>query len=151
MNVFSPYSSWMMGDCILYLHLCCMHSMSWIVNNMFYPGTLKNNCCNSNVEIVDNLSYHVSWYVPDLPSYVVLQICWGLGIVVIDPFLEVPQEEVVTWIQVRGVALPREVGTTRNESITRKIRVKEFQRSVSTMGWCSLFSPGMNFVRISAI
>ena len=71
---------------------------------MFYPGTsLTDNCCNSKVEIVNNLSYHVSWYGPYLPSYIVLQICQGLGIVVIDLFLEVPPEEVVAWVEVRGV------------------------------------------------
>ena len=76
-----------------------IRGLSLIVNNMFYPGTsLTDNCCNSNVEIVDNSSYHVSWYAPNLPSYVVLQICQGLRIVVIDPFLEVPPEEVVTWV-----------------------------------------------------
>ena len=53
----------------------CMKSDIWsdvillIVNNMFYPGTfLTDNCCNSNVEIVNNSSCHVSWYVPDLSS-----------------------------------------------------------------------------------
>ena len=98
---------------------------------MFYPGTsLTDNCSNSNVEIVDNSSYHVSWYAPDLPSYVVLQIYQDLWIVVIDSFLEVPLEEVVTWVQVMGVGRPREVGATRNESITRKKPAKEFQRSV---------------------
>ena len=86
--------------------------LSIIVNNMFYPGTsLMDNCCNSNVEIVNNTSYHVSWYAPDLPSYVVLQIYQGLGIVAIDPFLEVPPEEEVTWVQGRGVGWPREVWT----------------------------------------
>ena len=105
---------------------------------MFYSGTsLTDNCCNSNVEIVDDLSYHVSWYAPDLPSYFVLQICQDLGIIVIDPFLEVPPEEAVTWVQARGVGLPREVGATRNESITRKIPAEEFQRSIWTIGWCS--------------
>ena len=114
-------------------------SLSLIVNNMFYPGaSLTDNCCNSNVETVDNSSYHVSWYPPDLRSYVVLQICQGLGIVVIDPFLEVPPEEVVTWVQVSGVEWPREVGATRNESITRKIPAKEFQRSVWTIGRSSI-------------
>ena len=71
---------------------------------MLYPGTsLTDNCCNSTVEIDNNLSYHVSWYEPDLGSDVVLQIWQSLGIVVIDPFLEVSAEEVVTFVQVRGV------------------------------------------------
>ena len=71
--------------------------MSLIVSNMYYPGTsLKDNCCNSNIETADNLSHHVSWYASDLPSYVVLQICPGLGIIVIDPFLEVLPQETVT-------------------------------------------------------
>ena len=96
---------------------------------MFYPGTpLTDDCCNSNVEVVDNLSYYVRWYAPDVPSYVVLQICQGLGIGAIDPFFEVPPEEVVTWVQVRIEGCqPKEVGATRNESITRKIPTKEFQ------------------------
>ena len=103
---------------------------------MFYPGTsFKDNCCNSNVEIFDNSSLHVNWYTPDLPSYVVLQICQGLAIVFIDPFLEVPPEELVTWVQVKGVGCPREVGAMRNGSITREIPAKEFQRFFSTMGW----------------
>ena len=103
---------------------------------MFYPSTsLSLNCCNPNVEIVNNSSYHVSWYAP---SYLVPQTCQGLGIVVIGPFLEVPPEEVATWVQIRGVGWPREVGATRSESITRKIPAKEFQRSVWTVGWCSI-------------
>ena len=109
---------------------------------MFYPDTLTDSCCNSNVEIVDNSSYHVSWHAPGLPSYVVFQICQSLGIVVIDPFLEVPPEEVVTWVQVRGVGWPREVGATRNKSVTRKISAEEFQRSVWTIVWCSIFLVG---------
>ena len=92
---------------------------------MFYPGaSLTDNCCNLNVEIVHNLSCHISWYVPDIPSYIVLQICQGLGIIVIDPFLEVPLEEVVTWFQVMGVGWPREVGVTQNEFIIWKISAK---------------------------
>ena len=103
---------------------------------MFYPDTsFKDNCCNSNVEIFDNLSLHVSWDTPDLPSYVVLQICQGLVIVFIDSFLEVPPEELVKWVQVRGVGCPREVGAMRNESITTEIPAKEFQRFFSTTGW----------------
>ena len=106
---------------------------------MLYPGTsLTDNCCNSTVEIDNNLSYHVSWYEPDLGSDVVLQIWQSLGIVVIDPFLEVSAEEVVTFVQVRGMRWPREVGATRGESITRKISAKGFQRSVWTMEWCSI-------------
>ena len=71
-----------------------MSGLSLLVNNMLYPGTfLTDNCSNSNVEVVDNSSYHVSWYVPDLPSYIAFQICQGLGIVVIDPFLQVPPEK----------------------------------------------------------
>ena len=92
---------------------------------MFYPAaSLTDNCCNLNVEIVHNLSRHISWYVPDIPSYIVLQICQGLGIIVTDPFLEVPLEEVVTWFQVMGVGWPREVGVTQNEFITWKISAK---------------------------
>ena len=103
---------------------------------MFYPSTsLSLNCCNPNVEIVNNSSYHVSWYAP---SYLVPQTCQGLGIVVIGPFLKVPPEEVATWVQIRGVGWPREVGATRSESITRKIPAKVFQRSVWTVGWCSI-------------
>ena len=90
---------------------------------MFYPvASLTDNCCNSNVEIVDNSSYHVIWYPPHLRSDVVLQICQGLGIVVIDPFLEAPPKEVVAWVQVRGVGWPREVSATRNESTPGKYR-----------------------------
>ena len=57
-----------------------------------------DNCYKLNIEIVNNSSYHVSWYASDLPSYGVLQICQGLEVVVIDPFFEVPPEEVVTWV-----------------------------------------------------
>ena len=91
---------------------------------------MTDNCCNSNVEIVDNSSYHVSWYTPNLPSYVVLQISQGVGIAAIDPFLDVSPEEVVTWVQVRGLGSPREVGATQNEFITRKVLAKEFHSSV---------------------
>ena len=42
-----------------------------------------------------------------------------------DPFLEIPPEKVVAWVQVRGVVWPREVGAMRNECITRKIQSKD--------------------------
>ena len=73
---------------------------------MSYPGTsLTDNCGNLNIKIVDNSSYHVSWYVRDLPSYIVFQICQGLRIVVMDPFLEVPPRG----SSHMGVGWPREV------------------------------------------
>ena len=102
---------------------------------MSYPGTsLTDNCGNLNIKIVDNSSYHVSWYVCDLPSYIVLQICQGLRIVVMDPFLEVPPRG----SSHMGVGWPREVSATQNQSTTGKIPAKEFQRSVWRMGWCSI-------------
>ena len=54
-----------------------------------------------NVEIVNNSSNHVGRYVSGLPFYVALQICQSLCIVAIDPFLEVPQEEVVRWVKIK--------------------------------------------------
>ena len=78
------------------------------------------------VQLVDNSSYHVRWNAP-----VVLQICQGLRIGFIDPFLEVPREEVVTRVHVTGVGWPKEVDASRNESITRKTPTKEFQRCLN--------------------
>jgi len=69
---------------------------------MFYSGTfLENNYSSMNVEIVNNSSNHVGRYVSGLPFYVALQICQSLCIVAIDPFLEVPQEEVVRWVKIK--------------------------------------------------
>ena len=61
---------------------------------MFYSSTsLTDTCCNSNVQFVDNSSYHVSWYAPDLPSYVVLQICHDLGLLSQILSLRYPQRK----------------------------------------------------------
>lgn len=71
---------------------------------MFYAGaSLTNNCCNTYVEIFDDWSNNFSWYTLDFPSYTVLQCCQGLGIIVVDLFLEVPQENEVDGIEIRGV------------------------------------------------
>ena len=71
-----------------------LSGLSLIVNNMFYSSTsLTDTCCNSNVQFVDNSSYHVSWYAPDLPSYVVLQICHDLGLLSSILSLRYPQRK----------------------------------------------------------
>jgi len=71
-------------------------SCALMVDNMFYSRTfLVNNCSNTNVEIVNGSSNHIGRCASDLPFYVVLQICQSLGIVVKDPFLEVPPGKLV--------------------------------------------------------
>ena len=128
----------MMGDYILQIWNL-ISRLFLIVNNMFYPGTsLTDNCYNSNVEIVDNLSYDVSWYVPDLSSYVILWICQGQEIVIIDPFLEVPP----SWSSHMGLGQGSRVtkGSWCNVKWVyyQEIPAEEFQRSIWTTGWCSI-------------
>ena len=92
------------------------------IDSMFYPCTFfKNKCHNTNVEIFCDLYNHDRWYVPNFPSYVVLQSCQSLGIVVIDPFIEAPPEKVIVWVEIRGVDWLSEVSAWRKESCTREI------------------------------
>jgi len=57
---------------------------------MFYPGAFLANCSNTNVEIINDSSNHIGMHTSNLPFYVVLQIFQSLGIVVVDPFVELP-------------------------------------------------------------
>lgn len=65
-----------------------------IIEDMLYPVTsLRNDCSNTSVEIVNKPSNHVSWYPPCLFCNVVLQSWQGMRIVLINPLFQISQRK----------------------------------------------------------
>lgn len=112
-----------------------------LVDNTFYPGaSMTRNYSNMNIKVFNELSNYVSRYAPGFPSYIVLQRCKSLGSVVTNPFLDMPTEKVIGWVEIRSVGGLREVSACEKSQSPRKYR------EICSVYWCT-HSGGSNLHR----
>ena len=103
-----------------------------LVDNTFYPGaSMTRSYSNMNVKVFNELSNYVSRYAHDFPSYIVLQRCKSLGSVVTNPFLDMPTEKVIGWVEIRSVGWLREVSACEKSQSPRKYR------EICSVYWCT--------------